>query len=360
MDKDSKTGFPFSTDPAASQQDMPAIAPCPHNPDKRLFPRALDEYVCRRADRKLNLSLLVSPRHRHMRIVDYRLGQYKLKCTLFDEMAARENIKKVFTLVEKQDSNSWRTVGFSKEAIVPGYFRNADAYIMSRVYDNDGRPITGGIAKLVHEKQVEFGPPEPVTKKPSGIRETFIDDPETINQIMHLPEVSALYHPFGKGIKFPHFILEVRLGQRHLWVGAETNDAFGHAKLDILTPPRNTRERRILAWMITKMVEELGETSDVACVFSLTMVDDLACGQALLDAGFKESGQLTRHLQSEDGRLCDALMWYFRIAPKNNKARKPETDFPISLPKPEMSSFDFDDEDDESESADEAEEEDEL
>ncbi len=358
MDKDTKTGLPFSIDPT-SPQDLPIIRPCPFNPDKKLYPRALDEYICRRTDRKLNVSLLVSPRHRHMRIVDYRLGQYKLKCTLFDEMAARENIKKVFTLVEKQDSNSWRTVGFSKEAIIPGYFRNADAYIMSRVYDNDGKPITGGIAKLVHEKQVEFGEPEPVTKKPSGIKETFIDDPETINQIMHLPEVSALYHPFGKGIKFPHFILEVRLGQRRLWVGAETNDAFGHAKLDILTPPRNARERRTLAWMVTKMVEELGETSDVACAFSMTMVDDVACGQVLLDAGFKESGQLTRHLQTEDGRLCDALMWYFRIAPKGSRARKAEPDFPISLPKADISGFDFE-EDEEPESKDDDVEDDEL
>lgn len=349
MDKDTKPGLSLFFE-ATTNQELPVIRPCPFNPDKKLFPRALDEYICRRADRKLNVSLLVAPHHRHMRIVDYRLGQYKLKCTLFDEMAARENIKKIFTLVEKQDSNSWRTVGFSKEAVIPSYFRNADAYIMSRVYDNEGRPITGGIAKLVHEKQVEFGPPEPISKKPSGIKETFIDDPETINQIMHLPEVSALYHPFGKGIKFPHFILEVRQGQRRLWVGAETNDAFGHAKLDILTPPSNVRERRILAWMVQRMLEELAETSDVACVFAITLVDDVSCGQVLIDAGFKESGQLTRHLQTEDGRLCDALMWYVRIAPKGNKSRQPEAVFPMSLPKADVS-FDFEDDEDESSKA---------
>ncbi|PKN21473.1 MAG: hypothetical protein CVU65_16770 [Deltaproteobacteria bacterium HGW-Deltaproteobacteria-22] len=332
-------------------QETPTIRPCPPCSDMSHYPRALDEYICRRSDRKLNLSLLVTPHHKHMRIVDYRLGQYKLKCNIFDEMAAREKLKKVYTLVEKQDSNSWRTVGFSKEAIIPGYFRNADAYVMSRVYDHDGRPITGGIAKLVHEKQIEFAEPEPIGKKPAGLKEIFIDDPEAINAILHLPEVTPLYHPFGKGVMHPHFILEVRIGRRNLWVAAEINDAFGHAKLDILTLPRSIKERRYLAWMVTKLVEELGETSDISSVFSITMVEDISCGQVLVDAGFKDSGQLTRHMQSEEGRLSDALMWFFRIAPKANKARKMAFDpelpmIPVPIKKP-LTDFDFDDDEEE-------------
>ncbi len=346
MDKKQPGLFDLET---PNTQEVPTIRPCPPCPDMNSYPRALDEYVCRRTDRKLNLSLLVTPQHKHMRIVDYRLGQYKLKCTIFDEMACREKLKKVYTLVEKQDSNSWRTVGFSKEAIIPGYFRNADAYVMSRVYDQDGRPITGGIAKLVHEKQLEFEQPEPVTKKPAGLKETFIDDPELINQILHLPEVSPLYHPFGKGVMHPHFILEVRNGRRNLWVAAEINDAFGHAKLDILTPPKNSRERKYLAWMVTKLVEELGETSDVSSVFSVTMVEDVLCGQVLVDAGFKESGQLTRHMQSDEGRLSDALMWFFRITPKSGKNRRAgfDPELPILPVTPRKADFDFDDEEEE-------------
>jgi len=349
MDKKPSPGlFDIENAPVA---ETPTIRPCPPCSDMSHYPRALEEYICRRSDRKLNLSLLVTPQHKHMRIVDYRLGQYKLKCNIFDEMAAREKLKKVYTLVEKQDSNSWRTVGFSKEAIIPGYFRNADAYVMSRVYDHDGRPITGGIAKLVHEKTIEFAEPEPIAKKPAGLKETFIDDPEAINAIRHLPEVTSLYHPFGKGVMHPHFILEVRIGRRNLWVAAEINDAFGHAKLDILTLPRSVKERRYLSWMVTKLVEELGETSDISSVFSITMVEDVACGQVLVDAGFKDSGQLTRHMQSEEGRLSDALMWFFRIAPKANKSRKLAFDpempiLPLPAKKP-LTDFDFDDDEEE-------------
>ena len=148
---------------------------------------------------------------------------------------------------------------------------------------------------------------------------------------------------------------------RCLWVAAEINDAFGHAKLDILTLPRSVKERRFLAWMVTKLVEELGETSDISSVFAITMVEDVSCGQILLDAGFKESGQLTRHMQSEEGRLSDALMWYFRIAPKASKARKLafETDLPIPIPAKKVTDFDFDDEEEEvAEHHDEDEDED--
>ncbi|MDY0005005.1 MAG: hypothetical protein RBU30_27140, partial [Polyangia bacterium] len=37
----------------------------------------VDEYVCHRAD--VNLYMLLCRRHRHMRILDYRIGNYQLK-----------------------------------------------------------------------------------------------------------------------------------------------------------------------------------------------------------------------------------------------------------------------------------------
>ncbi len=100
------------------------------------FGDIVEEYVCQRGD--VNVYMLVSLRHMHMRILDYRIGNYQLKRNMLDAFAKRKHLRKVFTLVEKQDSNSWRTVGFSREAVVPAFFRTADAYVMSRAYDENG------------------------------------------------------------------------------------------------------------------------------------------------------------------------------------------------------------------------------
>jgi hypothetical protein len=285
--------------------------------DREKYKKASDEFICKKPDRKLNLSFLISRLHDHMRIVDYRLGQYKLKCSIFDEFASERNIKKVFTLVEKQDSNSWRTVGFSREAVVPGYFRNADAYLMSRVYDNNGAPITGGLAKLVHDKGVEFDEPAPPQKRPNGLRPVIVDDSARINDIINNDEIHYSYNTYGKGVAHPLLIIESKIGRRTIWVAGEINDAFGHAKIDILSEPKAPRERKFLVWKLFILMEELAKNYNVSCVFGFSLVDDKTIGQIYTDAGFKVTGQLTKHMKTANGKRSDAYMWHRRITPEH-------------------------------------------
>ncbi|MBU1535305.1 hypothetical protein KKF84_08280 [Myxococcota bacterium] len=242
--------------------------------DAFMHSKASEEYTCRRTDRRLNLSLLIAPHHSHMRIVDYRLGQYKLKCSIFDQLASSKQLNKVFTLVEKQDSNSWRTVGFSKEAVIPGYFRNADGYLMSRVYDNDGKPVTGGLAKLAHDRSPEFDLPNPLQKKPNGLKLNFIDEPDRVHEIISSQDAHYCYNPFGKGVYLPKLIVESKIGRKSLWVGGEVNDAFGHAKVDILNVPKTNKEKKYLTWMLGHLLGELSSSHDVGSVFGFSMVDD--------------------------------------------------------------------------------------
>ncbi|MBN2724400.1 MAG: hypothetical protein JXR95_10050 [Deltaproteobacteria bacterium] len=311
-----------AVDPAATIQALQYIRPAAKF-DREFFPRSTDEYICRRSDKKLNLSLLITESHNHMRIVDYRLGQYKLKCSIFDQLAVTKSLKKVFTLVEKQDSNSWRTVGFSKEAVIPGYFRNADAYVMSRVYDTDGKPVTGGLAKLVHEKGVEFEIPAPPMKKPNGLKTEVIDDPDKLREIVNSKEAHSCYNPFGIGIIAPQMVIEARQGRRNLWVGAEVNEAFGHAKIDVLVAPKNSKDRRYLSWMLIMLLEELVETYDVSSVFGFSLVEEPSIGQIYTDSNFKVTGQLSRHMVSSDGKVSDVYMWH-RKTYKGNIRPLPE------------------------------------
>ena len=89
----------------------------------------VEEHYYRRGD--IDFCFLLNRTHGNLRVFDYRVGNYQQKRDFFDGIARKESLRKVFTVVEKQDSKSWRSVGFSREGAIPGYFRTADAYIMS-------------------------------------------------------------------------------------------------------------------------------------------------------------------------------------------------------------------------------------
>ncbi|MDA3863008.1 MAG: hypothetical protein PF689_03985, partial [Deltaproteobacteria bacterium] len=257
--------------------------------------------------------------HSHMRIVDYRLGQYKLKCKIFDQLALTKKLRKVYTLVEKQDSNSWRTVGFSKEAVLPGYFKNADGYLMSRVYDQKGDPITGGLSKVNPKEGIEFPEPSPPRKKPNGLKYKMIFDTEKISKIMKHKDIHHIYNPYGQDMYHPKLILEARIRNRRLWVGGEINTAFGHIKLDILTAPKNKKEHKYLTWMLYILMQELQQNYDMLSVFSFSDIRDKSVGQVLNDACLEQCGQLTCHLKDKKGDVTDAYVWHRKLQPNEVK-----------------------------------------
>ena len=82
----------------------------------------VEEHYYRRGD--IDFCFLLNRRHGNLRVFDYRVGNYQQKRDFFDRIARAEGLRKVFTVVEKQDSKSWRSVGFSREGAIPGYFFN--------------------------------------------------------------------------------------------------------------------------------------------------------------------------------------------------------------------------------------------
>ena len=86
----------------------------------------IEERVIRRGE--LDMRLVINRSHGHLRFMDFRVGNYEAKRDLLDQVARQEGLRKIFTLVEKQDSNGWRTMGFIREGVYPGFFRTADAF----------------------------------------------------------------------------------------------------------------------------------------------------------------------------------------------------------------------------------------
>jgi hypothetical protein len=269
----------------------------------------VEEHYYRRGD--IDFCFLLNRTHLNLRVFDYRVGNYQQKRDFFDRIARSEGLKKVFTVVEKQDSKSWRSVGFSREGAIPGYFRTADAYVMSRVYTEDGDPIQGGAPKLTAPS---ITAKEPNLTKPRGLSIEIVEDAARLARVIDDFGESALYAPFRRTVFHPDLAVHGKAGKRDFWIGAETDSSFGHAKIDILTPPRPNKDTDppTLEYLLQAMLDEL-QRRETASVFSLIAADWQPSQQLVANLGFKVSARLTDHIVREDG-FVGAQLWHRRIS----------------------------------------------
>ncbi len=266
----------------------------------------VEEHYYRRGD--IDFCFLLNRRHRNLRVFDYRVGNYQQKRDFFDRIARSEGLRKVFTVVEKQDSKSWRSVGFSREGAIPGYFRTADAYIMSRVYTEDGDPIQGGAPKL---SAPNIAPGEAVTTKPRGLSLDWVRDLDRLAGMVEQYAEGALYAPFRRGTFNPDLGLHGKMGRREFWVGAETDSSFGHAKVDILTPPMKDQDLPVVEFLMRSLLDEL-IANDTASVFALTAADWAMTSQIYSNIGFKVTARLTDHIVRGDDYV-GVTLWHKRV-----------------------------------------------
>jgi hypothetical protein len=273
----------------------------------------VEEIYYRKGD--IDFCFLLNRRHHNLRVFDYRVGNYQQKRDFFDRIARTEGLRKVFTVVEKQDSKSWRSVGFSREGAIPGYFRTADAYVMSRVYTEDGDPIQGGAPKL-NAATGSTKSKEGISQKPRGLSLEVVKDEGRLASITESLAVNALYAPFRRGMFHPDIALHAKIGKRDLWLGAETDSSFGHAKIDVLTPPTDKDvDLGIFKYCMAALLDELIKI-DTASVFSLVAVDWAQSSLLYSDLGFKVTARLTDHvIRGHD--FVGTQLWHRRLSPSN-------------------------------------------
>lgn len=266
----------------------------------------VEEHHYRRGD--IDFCFLLNRVHRNLRVFDYRVGNYQQKRDFFDRIARSEGLRKVFTVVEKQDSKSWRSVGFSREGAIPGYFRTADAYIMSRVYAEDGKPIPGGAPKLSTPSAKKNDRPQ---EKPKGLSLDVVTDVERIQKLTEELGEAALYAPFRRRVFVPDVAIQGKIGRRSLWVGAELDTSFGHAKIDLMSPPSKDTDIAPLSYCLRSLLEELARR-DTASVFALAPVEWAWASQVYLNEGFKVTAKLTDHVSLNDNYV-GVQLWHRRV-----------------------------------------------
>jgi len=270
-------------------------------------PPALDEFTYRRGD--LDLRFLMNRAHRHVRVLDYRIGNYHEKRDLLDKMAQKEGLRKVFTLVEKPDSQSWRTVGFSKEGVLPGFFRTADGYMMTRMYEA-GEPIVGGAIKVPSERPSAL--PLRRVRKPEGAKIQIVTEPARLASIGG-GTADLRYVPMGRGGLIPDLAAEIRLRRDVRWITAELDESFGHGRVDFVPPARTPLETPLLSWGLHTLLAWLGDRA-VINVFALAAMDDAVATDLLAGMGFKVTARLADQLWIS-GAFHHALLWHRRLGP---------------------------------------------
>lgn len=257
----------------------------------------------------MNMRLILNRSHHHLRFMDFRVGCYEEKCRLLDEIAREHRLRKVFTLVEKQDSSAWRNMGFVREGVYPAFFRTADAYIMSRLYDDQGAALPE--PPLVQKTDVEQLPEErPPVAKPDNVRVQWVSDSRRCQSVLDGFNGELRSIPFGRA-GHPDLVLHARARAQEGWACAEIDDSFGHAIVGFAPPPSEPRSLMLCIYAGAQLAEALGDKG-VSNLFGLCPVDDPWGAQLFGELQFKVTGRLANHLSTASGST-HALAWHRRL-----------------------------------------------
>ncbi|MCB9556958.1 MAG: hypothetical protein H6707_12700 [Deltaproteobacteria bacterium] len=242
-----------------------------------------------------------------MRIMDYRSGNHDKKRELLDHAAKTQGLRKIFTVVEKQDSANWRAVGFTQEAAYPCFFRTADAYMMSRCYDEHGQPVAIRTLNAASAEAPSFSARK--LRKPDGLAIEPID--READRVELLDGTTPRTLPFSR-VKAPDLVLRGSAGRTPaIYACAEVDESFAHANVEFVSPPDTAGQLVVAAYTGQQLLATL-KGQDVNNVFAITPIEDKFYNELCAGLGFNVIGRLNRHVQYR-GRYADCFLWHLLL-----------------------------------------------
>src|SRR5271169_4616658 len=127
----------------------------------------------------VSLCLLVNRRARTMRVIDFRAGPTHAKRLFVLSLAQREGMSKVYTLVERDEMQTWTKLGFAKEGNIPGFYKRSDAFLLgcsaARARDRaPAEPLDPEEIPLQSERRLAVaGSPPPMTEAQERMERTI-------------------------------------------------------------------------------------------------------------------------------------------------------------------------------------------
>jgi hypothetical protein len=301
----------------------------------------------------VSLCLLINRRARTMRVIDFRAGPTSAKRLFVLSLAQREGVEKVYTLVERDEVQTWLKLGFAKEGTIPGFYKRSDAFLLGCPVRAPGRESTlgpspkaddGDDTPLESEMRITavkpagaapLSPAQEMMERTIATAKREVKDPtETLPQARIAPAREAdsrkavtaalrsgraltAFEPFGRDVQRSFFVASAR-GGFELHASTEAQGCFGNAFLELLVAPRTPAEQAGTAAAVKAFAERLQAEGVVTC-FSLTPSDDVALAAAFLHGGFRRTGLLLGHLVA-GSRRKDAIVWSRKLA---NPAEEP-------------------------------------
>ncbi len=298
-------------------------------------------------NRDVSLCLLVHRRAKTMRVVDFRAGPSSAKQRLVMQLAAKEGVEKVYTLVERDEVSTWAKMGFAKEANIPGFYKRSDAFMLgSPVVTTNMRSEPLSVSKTSHMR-ISLRRGMPLSSMPIELTPDEDDDdddaPEHADTKAHVFAEKVLVHAkkhakelagqslplakltqvteaqtkkqlaaalksgramtaferFGRDVERRYFVVTARAGFE-LVTSIESQACFGNAFLELLTAPKNDAEAMATTSALKAICDKLLKEGTVS-VFSLVPSDDVALASAFCFNGFRRTGLLLSHVLLGDG-----------------------------------------------------------
>lgn len=291
-------------------------------------------------------SLLFDYTNRTLRVVDFRGGNFQSKHTYLENILTKEGMRKIFTLIERDDMNGWQRVGYHREGSIPGYYKRSDAYIMSRIYDEDfdakaavgedsleNKGILNDI-KIVGKKLSESKDPGIKVEPISDVEVIQIIDEELARRNTKSAKSGAktkktapkakkaaepesfeegdrteglICPPFSREVEYFHFLIQNRRTKQANVLSTEYQDCFGNAKVHFCLSINTKSDQNLAKAGLQQTVDQMMEMGAVS-IFATVPAEDNKSNEVYAGCGFRNSGWMSRQLLKPEGAL-DVILW---------------------------------------------------
>ncbi len=315
----------------------------------------------------VSLCLLVNRRARIMRVVDFRAGPSEAKRLFVLTLAQREGVEKAYTLVERDEVQTWTKLGFAKEANIPGFYKRSDAFLMGCSVPPPS--ATTGKAKaiaapspdrsprvrdarddrdddLVAQSETRLTAAEPVggavplspahqrmertlvlakrSAKESASRAlpavkiatvTEADARKAVASALKSGRALTAFEAFGRDVVRRYFVATAK-GGFALTMSIESQACFGNAFIELLQAPKSDAEKVATTGAVRAMCEKLQGEEVVSC-FALAPSDDVVMATVFVQNGFRRTGLLLDHVVTGPAagtQRKDAILWSRKLA----------------------------------------------
>ena len=258
------------------------------------------------------LCLLLNRRTGFIRVIDFRSGALPAKRLFIQSVAKREHVRKVITLVEKDEVSSWTRVGFVREGTIPGFYKRSDGHLC-------GCLINERTASLEVSDDGAKRADRTVNHGKKNAREVP-DDLSMVN-VKEIAETVALkarddhfkkgkglnpFDDFGRDALRMYVEATAKRGKTN-YLSAEYQDCFGHTLVEVLRAPADDLDVLAVTAGLRSICETMTERGIVSA-FGFAPNDDIGLATAYCAAGFRKTGLLAGGIES-GGERRDAILW---------------------------------------------------